>query len=433
MATALSQVRPASHLAKAPYRIAIVGYGTVGSALGRLLHDRGRDHSLKLTHVCNRQIARKVSRNLGPEVVWTESLLQVLQSDADVVVELMGGLDPAHDLIRGALKVGKSVVTANKQIMAQFGSELMQLARERRQYLGFGACVAGGVPVLAGLHDGLAGDRLVQIRGILNGTCNYILTRIEAGASFAEALAEAQQAGFAEADPSYDLDGQDAAAKLAILARIGLKLAIPLDQVSCHSIRSIAAIDFDYARDLGCTIRQVSTASAHHTGAYVAVEPALVPRDSALAHVSGSQNLVISSGEFGGETSFGGLGAGGDPTAVAVLSDVIQASACLVNQMGKVDHQPHESRNNGSEKPQRQYLRFVVRDRPGIIAAMAGVFSRYHINLDAILQKPGHCKSALPFVITLEPCGQSALQAALAEIERFDFLIEQPLRMPILN
>jgi len=434
MATALSRIDPPRQPAKSECRVALVGFGTVGSAVARLLHARRDDHSLRLSHVCNRNIARKKAIWIASDICWTESIQQVLASDADVVIELMGGLEPAHELVRGALQRGKSVVTANKQLIAHFGPELLELARENHQYLGVGACVAGGVPVLSGLHDGLAGDRIVQIRGILNGTCNYILTRIEqAGVSFEDALREAQQAGFTEADPTEDIDGQDAAAKLAILARVGLKIDVSPQQVVCRSLRDIKALDFEYAHELGCTVRQISTAKLKDGCAYLAVEPSLVPNDSPLAKVAGSQNLVVSTGEFGGETTFGGYGAGGDPTAVAVVSDVLQAT---------------QGRSRGIEWPDRDaavpcefttdleaphYLRFVVRDRPGIIAALGGVLASCHINLDAVLQRPGHTKSALPFVITLEPCRQKQLEAALAKIAAFDFLAEAPMTMPILK
>ena len=434
MATALSRWDRPEEFSAARSRIALVGFGTVGSAVARLLHARRDEHFLRVTHVCNRQVARKKVNWIGPETVWTESIHQVLASDADIVVELMGGLEPAHELACRALQAGKSVVTANKQLMAHFGSELLKLASEHGQYLGFGACVAGGVPVLSGLESGLAGDRLVRIRGVLNGTCNYILTRIEqGGVSFAEALAEAQQAGFAEADPANDIDGQDAGAKLAILARVGLKLDVAPEQVQCRSIRNVQSIDFEYAHDLGCTIRQVSTARLVARGAHLAVEPSLVPQESPLAKVTGSQNLVVSTGEFGGETTFGGHGAGGDPTAVAVVSDLLQAArgyGCATGELAGADAVPGEI---VADEEWPVYLRFVVRDRPGIIAALANALASREINLDAVLQKPGHDKSRLPFVITLEPCRQSQLQSALAEIGEFDFLVEPPVTMPILK
>jgi len=433
MATALSQIGRPEHRAERQQRIALVGFGTVGGAVARLLHDRRGHHPLRVTHICNRNVTRKKAGWVGREVVWTDDLQQVLASDADVVVELIGGLEPAHQLVRGALQSGKSVVTANKQLIAKFGRELQELAEAHGQYLGFGACVAGGIPVLSALQDGLVGDRLVQVRGILNGTCNYILSRIErAGVSFPDALAEAQQSGFAEADPTDDLDGHDAAAKLAILARVGLKTDVATEQVTRRTIRDIAAIDFEYARELGCTIRQISTAKLLDGKAYLAVEPSLVAMNSPLAGVSGSQNLVVSTGEFGGETTFGGHGAGGYPTAVAVVSDLLQAAHYCGCAAG-ADRPAIAACEVESDQEAPQYLRFVVRDRPGIIARIAGVLSRHHINLDAVLQKPGHEKSALPFVITLEPCRQSLVESALQEIAKFDFLADAPLRMPIVQ
>ncbi|HUI83365.1 MAG TPA: homoserine dehydrogenase [Candidatus Binatia bacterium] len=434
MATALSRFERPHHLADSPCRVALVGFGTVGSAVARQLHARRHEDHLQLTHVCNRHVARKKVNWMGPDVVWVDSIQQVLASDADVVVELMGGLEPAHSLVRRALESGKSVVTANKQLMAHFGSELLKLAGDSGAYLGFGACVAGGVPVLSALQDGLAGDRLVQVRGILNGTCNYILTRIgQSGASFEQALREAQQAGFAEADPTDDIDGKDAAAKLAILARIGLRIDAAPEHVVCRSIRSVAAIDFEYADELGCTIRQISTARLHEGKAWLAVEPALVPYELPFADIRGSQNLVVSTGEFGGETSFGGHGAGGDPTAVAVISDLMQAARHRANGAASANHHFVARCELTHELQSPHYLRFVVRDRPGIIAALSTVLAKHDMNLDAVLQKPGHPKSALPFVITLEPCSQRQLSSALAEIGGFDFLAEAPLTMPILQ
>jgi homoserine dehydrogenase len=435
MATALSHARIEAVTVPAECRIAIVGYGTVGGAVARLLQVRRHEFALRVTHICNRNVARKKSAtgSRGADIVWTDSLQHVIDSDVDIVVELMGGLEPAHELIRSALLRGKSVVTANKQVIAHFGPRLQQLARDQGLYLGFGACVAGGVPVLSALQDGLAGDRILHLRGILNGTCNYILTRIEqAGGSFAEALVEAQKAGFAEADPTDDLDGQDAAAKLAILARVALKIDAAPEQVGRHSIRAVSAVDFEYAHELGCTIRQISRAISKDGAVALAVGPTLVPLDSQLAKTRGSQNLIVSTGEFGGETTFGGHGAGGDPTAVAIVSDLLHCARGGAQAMPSENHAIQRCEVT-SDIQTPHYLRLVVRDRPGIIASLAAVLAESHINLDAVLQKPGHAKSALPFVITLEPCEQRQLNAALAKIADFDFLVEPPMAMPILN
>jgi homoserine dehydrogenase len=434
MTTTLARFERAEYAVPRSCKVALVGFGTVGSSVARLLCARGEAHLLQLTHVCNRNVARKKVDWTPPHVMWTDNIDEVLSSDADVIVELLGGLQPAHDWVRRALHSGKSVVTANKQLMAHFGCELLDLAQAKQQFLGFGACVAGGVPVLSGLQDGLAGDRIIQVRGILNGTCNYILTRLErGGASFAEALAEAQCAGFAESDPTDDIDGLDAGAKLAILARVGLNIHLQPQQVACDSIRHVSTVDFEYARELGCTIRQISTARLVDGRIYAAVGPAMVPRDSPLAKISGSQNLVVSTGEFGGDTVFSGHGAGGNPTAVAVVSDLLQAAMHQSNGATPRHRSSVTTCEVTADSETQHYVRFVVRDKPGILASLAGRFSWHNINLDAVLQRPGYDKSKLPFVITLEPCRKSHLRATLAEIAGFDFLVEAPLSMPILQ
>jgi len=268
----------------------------------------------------------------------------------------------------------------------------------------------------------------------LNGTCNYILTKIEReGASFESALAEAQGAGFAEADPTDDVDGYDARAKLVILTRIGLKAVVQPEQIPCKSIRRIAGVDFTYAHELGCTIRQISRAARSDGHIYASVQPALVPIDSPMAHITGSLNLVLSSGKYGGQTAFSGHGAGGHSTAVAVVSDLLdiargRAGKNVRQQMATAVELP-VSGNFASE----HYLRFTVRDRPGIVAAIANALAAHAINIDALLQKPGFDKDALPFVVTLEQCSAEQLEAAMREIRTLDFLVQPPLTMPILT
>ena len=415
-------------------KVALVGFGTVGSAVARLLYERDSEHCLRITHICNRRVERKKVDWVPEEVLWTEDIEQVLASDADVLVELVGGVKPAHDWVTRALKSGKSVVTANKQLMAHHGTELLELARECGQHLAFGASVAGGIPVLSGLHEGLGGDRLQKITGILNGTCNFILTKIErTGSTFEAALAEAQQAGFAEADPTDDVDGFDARAKLVILARFGLNAEARPDQVPAFSIRNIDGVDFDYAHELNCTIRQISRAELREGRLFATVEPALVPQDSPLAFVSGSQNLVISTGEFGGDTVFSGFGAGGNPTAVAVVSDLLHLVRYRAKGTAEPDRPVATAYPVSGDFESLYSVRFVVKDSPGIIASIAGVFSKHHINIDAVFQKSGFPKDALPFVITLEPCRFSKLEAALKEIAQFNFHVHPPFSMPVLR
>jgi homoserine dehydrogenase len=359
----------------------------------------------------------------------------------------MGGLQPTEDWIRRALTSGKSVVTANKQLIARSGPELVSLARQMKQQIQFGASVAGGVPVISGLHEGLAGDELFKIRGILNGTCNYILSQIEAnGIPFATALREAQKLGFAEADPTEDIDGLDARAKLAILARVGLHCKVKPESIVARSISAIDSVDFEYANQLGCTIRQISwaelkpelieksNATAKANDLFAAVQPALVELSSPLARVEGSQNLVVATGKYGGETVFGGHGAGGHPTAVAVVSDILaiarsrQATMTDSNAGQPVETTPTVT----TDFTAKHYLRFLVKDRPGIIASLATILSHCNINIDAVVQKPGCPKSHLPFLITLEECKASLVEQALLQINSLDFLVQPCLHLPIL-
>ncbi len=415
--------------------VAILGFGTVGSSVARILTEHP-PAGLRLTHICNRGIKRKQVDWVPQAVRWTDDIHDVLSTDVDIVVELIGGLEPAGEWVRRALQSGKSVVTANKQLIARDGTELVRLARQHNQHIAFGASVAGGIPVISGLQEGLAGDELVQLCGILNGTCNYILTRIESGGiSFGDALKEAQKLGFAEADPSEDVDGLDARAKLTILARTGLRVSVnPLD-IPARSIRALEPVDFDYAKLLDCTIRQISRAEKTADKIFASVQPTLVHRSSPLASVEGGQNLVMSTGKFGGETVFAGHGAGGNPTAVAVVSDLIaiQRSREINGVALNEDEAGGATLPVSADFTSRHYLRFTVKDEPGIIASLALIFCRSGINIDSVFQKPGYPKSRLPFVITLEPCPTSLLEESLKHIAELEFLVQPCVSLPILD
>jgi homoserine dehydrogenase len=416
-------------------KVALVGFGTVGRSVAKLL-TQDRDIPFVLTQICNRNIQRKKVDWIPRSVRWTEDINDVLASDTDILVEVVGGLEPAGEWVSKALRAGKSVVTANKLLIADRGPELLRLARQTGRQLQFGASVAGGIPAIIAIQEGLAGDRLYRIAGILNGTCNYILTKMEAtGAGFAAALKEAQELGFAEADPSSDVEGYDARAKLVILTQAGLRVNVRSEQIPCAPISPVDAVDFGYARELNCTIRQISIAqkdSSKGLQLLAAVRPTLVPLTSLTAHVQRNQNLVIATGEFAGPIVLSGFGAGGDPTAVAVVSDLYviarQSNAAPVDT-GELAEDP-DSVSGDFVLP--HYVRFVVKDRPGIVAEVATVFAKFGISIDALLQKPGYPHSALPFIMTLESCSSTLLDGALEEIGALDFHVAPPLCLPIL-
>jgi homoserine dehydrogenase len=408
-------------------KVAILGFGTVGSSVVRILCDR-KIKGIELAYIFNRGVERKRVSWVPKTVQWTEDIKDVLSSDVDVVLELAGGLDPAGQWVRKALLAGKSVVTANKKLISYEGIALEKLARNRGVHLLYGAAVAGGIPVIPAFQQGLAGDRLLRIEGILNGTCNFMLSKMENGEEYDAVLAEAQSLGYAEANPTEDVDGFDARAKLVILMRLALGAETSPEDLICRSIRSIAAIDFSYAKDLNCTIRQISRAELIDGVVSASVGPMLVPQTSPLAWSNGTENMVISSGHYGGNVVFSGHGAGGHPTAVAVVSDLL---AVLHNSYPV--KLPSRKMEVTGDPPVPHYIRFIVKDRPGIVAQIAGALSEQGININAILQRPGHNQQQLPFVVTVEPCKISALKRAMNKISKLDFLIEPPLDLQILK
>lgn len=410
-----------------PMRIGLLGFGTVGSSVARILME-SKPAGLELTHIFNRNVARKRVDWTPPGIVWTEAAGEVLGSDVDVVVELVGGLDPAGGWIRLALDAGKSVVTANKKLIAYEGVDLERLAAAHGGHVKYGAAVAGGIPVIPGLEQGLAGDRITRMEGILNGTCNFILSRMDEGAEYAAVLAAAQAKGYAEADPTEDVGGFDARAKLAILMRLALRVVVDPDEIEPQPITSVSAVDFSYAHDLGCTIRQIARAEEKDGMVAATVGPMLIDNRSPLAWSRGTENMVVLSGRYGGDVVFSGHGAGGHPTAVAVVSDLL----ALAHGSRRVEI-PSVPTRIGAEFEVPHYIRFLVMDRPGIVHEITGALAREKINIRAIVQKPGYPAHALPFVVTVEPCKSSALKRALASVRTMDCMLEPPLNLQMLE
>jgi homoserine dehydrogenase len=412
-------------------KVALLGFGTVGSSVATVLAAQ-KFPGIQLTHIFNRNVERKrtslAAKSVPSTTIWTDDINLILNSNVDIVIELMGGLNPVEGWLRKAIASGKSVVTANKQLIAYRGTGLAKLAAQHNVHLVHGAAVAGGVPVIPGMLQGLSGDQITRLSGIVNGTCNYILSRMESGAAYATVLADAQQLGYAEADPSADVDGYDARAKLCILSRIALHAELDPDAVATQTISTVEAIDFSYAKELGCTIRQVSRAQVEGALVHARVAPMLVPLASPIAWSHGTQNMVVFSGRFGGDVVFSGHGAGGEPTAVAVVSDLLAvAQGCKSVQL------PIHKRKVTGEFLAPHYLRFVVDDKPGIVSAIAGALAKVGANIDSILQRPGYPKHRLPFVVTTEPCLTSTIEKALGSLAKLDCMLERPLCLQILT
>jgi homoserine dehydrogenase len=422
-----------------------VGYGTVGKATAEILaanaaeiEQRTDGVSVVVTRICRRSARESEVGINGVKIVsdWREV---TSASDVDIVVEAIGGTDVAGQLVREALENGKAVVTANKALIALHGEELFALARERNLPIGIEASVAGGVPVIRAISEALAADRITAIYGIVNGTSNYILTQMEQhGIEFAEALDQAQKAGYAEADPSLDIDGLDARDKIAILARIAFGHPINTADIPVTGIRHVTATDFHYAHRLNSTIRLVASAERANGGIHIAVQPWLEPRDSMLAKVDGANNAIFIAGEKVGTQMLYGRGAGGGATGTAVLADVLQIARQIAHGQaarsallgsGKAARLPVLPR----PQPVSWFIRLTVHDKPGILARTAEAIANEGINIDSVIQEPHMPKDNLSFVITLEPTGERTVRNAVKTINAFEFMKEPVLLLPMIS
>lgn len=430
---------------KKQVRVGIVGYGTVGKATAEILASHAEDIrrrmdgvSVVVTRLC-RKSPRGAETGVNGVTIVSDWRQVVTADDVDIVVEAIGGTTTAHDVVRVALENGKAVVTANKALIAKHGEELFALARRQHLPIGIEASVAGGVPVIRAISEALAADRIKAIYGIVNGTCNYILTQMELhGMDFAAALEQAQAAGYAEAEASLDIDGWDARDKIAILARIAFGHSINPQEIPVTGIRRITATDLHYAHRLDSTIRLVASAERTAKGIHIAVQPWLEPRDSMLAKVDGANNAIFIAGEKVGTQMLYGRGAGGDATGTAVLSDVLQiAQQIAKGQMspsalaGFHDAQPVPT--SARLLPMRWFLRLAVNDAPGILARTAQAIADEGINIDSVIQEPNMRKDRLSFVITLEPTDEGRVQRAVAAIDRFEFMREPVLLLPMIS
>jgi homoserine dehydrogenase len=421
---------------KQPLKIAIAGLGTVGSGVLQLL-DRQAD---LLTQRAGRRIivaavsARDRRRDRGADlsaVRWYEdAAAMAADPEINVVVELIGGADGiARRVLDTALDHGKHVVTANKALMAQDGTRLAARAEKKGLTLSFEAAVAGGIPVIKGLREGLAGNRLERLYGILNGTSNYILTTMrESAHEFAEVLAEAQKLGYAEADPSFDIDGIDAAHKLAILASVGFGRPVDLAGVYAEGIRHVSRLDIDFAEELGYRIKLLGIARLTEEGLEQRVHPCMVPRATPIAAVEGVYNAVVAEGDFVGRVVLQGRGAGAFPTASAVAADLVDIAAgrhvptfgLHIENLRDLPGVPIE-RHHGA-----YYIRLMVVDQPGVIADVAAALRDEQVSMESMIQRGRAPGEAVPVVLTTHITVEAAMRRAIERIEALDTVLEPP-------
>jgi len=417
-------------------RVGIAGLGTVGGGVLRVLHDNAELVAARAGRpvVVSAVSARDRTRDRGVKldaVRWHDDPASLAADDAvDVVVELIGGSDdPAQELVFAALRAGKPVVTANKALLARHGVALAAAAEQSGASLSFEASVAGGIPIIKTLREGLAANRIRRIAGILNGTCNFILTSMrERGREFADVLAEAQKLGYAEADPSFDIDGIDAAHKLAILAALAFGRPVRFDDVHIEGIRGVSALDIAFARELGYRIKLLGIARRTEAGIESRVHPCMVPETASLARVDGVYNAVVAEGDFVGRVMLEGRGAGAGPTASAVVADLIDlargrtvpvwgAASASLSDLPSVPM---------SDYAGAYYLRLMVLDRPGVIADVAGALRDSGVSLESMLQHGRAPGEAVPIVLVTHETRESQMRVALDRIERLDSVLERP-------
>jgi homoserine dehydrogenase len=427
-----------------PVNIGIIGLGNVGSGALDILAgnaaaiEQKLGFPLKVVAICSRGVESKKFASAFDGALRTADWRDVVNHPAvQIVVELIGGTTIAREILESAIEQGKPVVTANKELMALSGADLWRKS-DPRVHFAMEASVAGGIPIHAVLREGIAADRITTLYGILNGTCNYILTEIEEhSTSFDDVLVAAQKAGYAEADPSADVDGFDARSKLAILSTLAFGELVNPGDIYTEGIRRITPVDFEYAHQLHHTIRLICAARQTPSGLILSVRPSLIPQSTILAGVRGAYNAVWVRGEFGADTFYYGRGAGPHPTGVAVVSDLMRVAREMRQASGdRVSPFAHAHLDDYKPVPvtvhqSAYYLRFRVEDKPGIIAQLATALAAENISIDAVLQLPNANWRDLPFVITVEPATEAAVRAALARMAKMNFLTEPPLAMPI--
>ncbi|HJS86142.1 MAG TPA: homoserine dehydrogenase [Acetobacteraceae bacterium] len=419
-----------------PLSIGLAGLGTVGAGVLRLLRENAETiaaragRPLAVAAVSARDRARDRGVSLAGLRWYDDPVALAADPGIDVVVELIGGADgPARALVESALTARKPVVTANKAMLAIHGAALAATAEEEGVPLGFEAAVAGGIPVIKALREGLAANRIGRIAGILNGTCNYILTRMQAeGREFAEVLADAQRLGYAEADPSFDIDGIDAAHKLAILAALAFGRPVAFDAVHVEGIRRISALDIGFAGELGYRIKLLGLARAHNGGIEARVHPCMVPHAAPIARVDGVFNAVVIEGDFVGRVMLEGRGAGAGPTASAVVADLIDIAR---GRSTPVWGAAAGALSNAPSVPMDRhvgcyYLRLMVVDRPGVIADVTAILRDLGVSLESMLQRGRAPGEAVPVVLVTHETEESAMRAALARIAALETVMEPP-------
>ena len=428
-------------------KVGMIGFGTVGKGLAEVLHSQ-RERLVKRTGMSIRLagIADHGTTALPEkfaDIPLTKDAKELINNpEIDIIVELIGGIEPAKTFVLQAIASGKHVVTANKALLSQEGAEIFAAAAAKGVEVGFEASVGGGIPVIKALKEGLVANRILSIMGIMNGTANYILTRMtDECIAFAEVLKDAQRLGFAEADPTYDIEGIDTAHKLAILMTMAYGMPITHREIATEGISSIEPMDIELARELGCRIKLLAISRNHGDHVEARVHPTMVPQTHLLASISGAYNAIHFQGDTVGNVLLYGQGAGMIPTGSAVAADVVDIARDIqsgsIGRVPSLAYLPAEMRPRRitpmDELSGRYYFRLTVLDQPGVLATVAGVLSKYEISIESVIQKGRKKVGAVPLVIVTHHAKESAVRGALEEIGKLESVTAPVVKIRILD
>jgi homoserine dehydrogenase len=426
------------------YKVGILGMGTVGTGVAKILLDPLDRHAIlkevEIHRVGVRSLDTKRDVALDPSLYTTDLEAIVTDPTIKIIIELMGGIEPARSLILKAIAHGKHIITANKAVLARYGDEIFTAATAQGVYVMLEASVGGGIPIIQALKQALSANKITAVTGIINGTTNYILSRMSASPteSFEDILADAQALGYAEADPTADVDGYDATDKIAILASLAFGDRIKLDEIYREGIRHVTSTDVARASELGYVIKLLAIARNYNNqGLEIRVHPTLVPKEHPLASINGVINAITVTGEPIGEVVFSGAGAGMGATASAVVADLINIIAALKtiphhpNQLMGCSHQHYATVNNISSSTSQYYLRLLAQDQLGVIGNLGNCFGKHQVNLETILQKQ-HYEGLAEIIVVTKIVAELNLQAALAEIRSLSGLHSVPSVIRVL-
>ena len=416
-----------------PVRIGLMGLGTVGGGTATVLLRNAEEiqrrvgRSLQITHVAAREIDQQTLLDANQVKLSADAWDVVNDPDVDIVVELIGGYSPARELVLKAIENGKHVVTANKALIAMHGSDIFEAANKQGVSVAYEAAVAGGIPIIKAMREGLAANRIEWLAGIINGTGNFILTEMrDKGRDFDDVLKEAQALGYAEADPTFDVEGIDAAHKLTILASLAFGIDLQFDKTFTEGISKITTEDVTYAEELGYRIKHLGVARRSERGIEMRVHPTLIPEKRLIANVDGVMNAVLVKGDAVGPTLYYGAGAGAEPTASAVVADIIDTARFIdvpaEQRVPLLGYQPNaitdEQVLSNDEFETAYYLRLLVEDRPGVLADVAHIFAEQGISIEAVIQKePAEGQTQVPLILLTQRVLEKQMNSAIEKVE----------------